>query len=108
MTNPPDYNEPPPDDPVPEHNVPIQHLLRVDPLDLTMDDCATLVTYYRNQRVVWSKAQEKPKTVMKSRTKLDSGATKALANDILKSLVGVRRAQKAEDESAAPDEEGDE
>lgn len=69
--------------------LPIEHLMVVDPLDITSDDLLLLVSHYRNQRLVHMKAMEKPKAVQKNRNaKLDAEATQKEIGAIFDSLFG--------------------
>jgi len=67
----------------------IDHLLMIDPLDLTSDDLLLIVQHYRANRINFIKLDQKPKTVEKSRgPKLDPEATKKEAHKILAMLMG--------------------
>lgn len=69
--------------------LPVEHLFMVDPLDLTADDLLVLVAHYRNTRLNYIKAAEKPKTVQKNRNpKLDAEASRKEITNILESLFG--------------------
>lgn len=69
--------------------LPIEHLMMVDPLDITSDDLLLLVSHYRNQRLVHMKAMERPKAVQKNRNeKLDAEKSRAEIDSIFNNLFG--------------------
>lgn len=67
----------------------IDHLLMVDPLDLTSDDLLLIIQHYRANRLNFLKMEERPKSVEKSRgPKLTPEQTAAEAHRILQGLIG--------------------
>lgn len=51
----------------PEFQLPVDHLFQMDPQDLTLENYLALVQYFRNERLIFSKTENKPKAVRKSR-----------------------------------------
>lgn len=67
----------------------IDHLLMVDPLDLTGDDLLLIVQHYRANRLNFLKMEERPKSVERSRgPKLSAEDTAKAAHAILAGLIG--------------------
>lgn len=90
MSTPPDVI-PTPQSEIPEEiNLPIQHLLQVDPLKLSSADLTLLVQYYRLTRSNFLVAEQtKPKTTRKSRGPALSGdAARSAIDAILSGKIG--------------------
>ncbi len=70
-----------------QFGLPIDHLLTIDPLDLTTDNLILLITHYRHARFNHLKAMEKPKAVEKNRNpKLDAEASKREIGNMLSEM----------------------
>ena len=70
-----------------QFGLPIDHLMTVDPLDITEPDLLLIITHFRHSRFNHLKAMEKPKAVEKNRNpKLDAEATQKEINNLMADL----------------------